>query len=85
MSGMINSADKFYLVYHRGNAMHFQGFKSEEDTPKQLLYQARIFSNESTAERIQAVEQAAQRVIALIKQDDEAQSGVEQDDDEFEA
>lgn len=46
MSGMINSADKLYLVYYRGNAMHFQGFKSEEDMAEQLLYQARIFSNE---------------------------------------
>lgn len=85
MSGMINSADKFYLVYYRGNAMHFQGFKSEEDMAEQLLYQARIFSNESTAERIQAVEEAAQRVIARIEQDDGVQSGVERDDDEYES
>lgn len=71
MSSMINSVDKIYLVFHRGNAMHFEGFESEEAMAENLLYRARVMSGESTEERIDAVNRLAQRVIESIKRDDE--------------
>ena len=71
MSSMINGVDKFYLVFHRGNATHFEGFESEEAMAENLLYRARVMSGESTEERIEAVDRLAKRVIESIKQDDE--------------
>lgn len=71
MSGMVNGVDKFYLVYHKWNAMHFNGFKSEEDMAEQLLYQARCLTGESIEQRVAAVEELAQRVIEAIKRDAE--------------
>ncbi len=64
---LIDGSNKVFKVQHRGNSMHFDGYKNERDMVERMLYNAGFHDcNYDTANQVAWLESLHKRIEEMI-------------------